>query len=111
MVSTHGDIYSYGVLILEMVTGKRPTDNMFDHGLSLHKYINMSLIGNKTLDVIDAELVKDIESDSTTTDALKGGRVATLISLLKLGIICCKEMPASRMSTKEIIKELHEIKI
>jgi len=28
-VSTKGDMYSYGILVLEMVTGRRPTDAMF----------------------------------------------------------------------------------
>jgi serine/threonine protein kinase len=110
MVSTHGDIYSYGVLILEMVTGKRPTDDMFGHGLSLRKYVEMSLINNRMMDIIDAQLANEIGNGSASTGDPKGGRAETLISLLKLGILCSKEMPANRISTKDIIRELHAIK-
>ncbi|KAA8539595.1 hypothetical protein F0562_026287 [Nyssa sinensis] len=42
-VSTSGDVYSYGILLLEMFTGKRPTDEMFSDGLSLHNYVKMAL--------------------------------------------------------------------
>ncbi|XP_051203002.1 receptor kinase-like protein Xa21 [Lolium perenne] len=110
MVSTHGDIYSYGVLILEMVTGKRPTDDMFGHGLSLRKYVEMSLINNRMMDIIDAQLANEIGNGSASTGDPKGGRAETLISLLKFGILCSKEMPANRISTKDIIRELHAIK-
>ena len=41
-VSTKGDVYSYGILLLEMITGKRPTDSMFDEGLNLHNYANVA---------------------------------------------------------------------
>ncbi|CAL5432216.1 unnamed protein product [Camellia sinensis] len=49
-VSTQGDIYSFGVLPLEMFTGKRPTDNMFIDNINIHIYAKRSLsnqIGTK----------------------------------------------------------------
>ena len=38
-VSMHGDVFSFGILLLEMFTGKRPTDDMFKDNLSLHNYV------------------------------------------------------------------------
>ena len=110
MVSTHGDIYSYGVLSLEMVTGKRPTDNTFEQGLSLRKYVDMAL-NSGVMDIIDLELVTELENGPANVDGPSNRRkLNSLISLLKLGMFCSEEMPSSRMSTKDIIKELHAIK-
>ncbi|KAE8709662.1 hypothetical protein F3Y22_tig00110328pilonHSYRG00105 [Hibiscus syriacus] len=34
-ISTNGDMYSYSIILMELFTGKRPTDNMFTGELSL----------------------------------------------------------------------------
>ncbi|KAF0936071.1 hypothetical protein E2562_038567 [Oryza meyeriana var. granulata] len=39
-ISKKGDVYSYGVLLLEILTGKRPTDENFKDGLSLHELVD-----------------------------------------------------------------------
>ncbi|CAA3012324.1 probable LRR receptor-like serine threonine-kinase At3g47570 [Olea europaea subsp. europaea] len=35
IASTSSDVYSYGVMLLEMYTRKKPTDEMFDKQVSL----------------------------------------------------------------------------
>ena len=41
--SIEADVYSYGILLLEMFLGKRPTDDMFKDGLNLHNFAKMAL--------------------------------------------------------------------
>ena len=42
-VSTYGDVYSYDILLLEMFTGKKSTDNIFQDGFILHDYVEATL--------------------------------------------------------------------
>ncbi|GJM85623.1 hypothetical protein PR202_ga02091 [Eleusine coracana subsp. coracana] len=112
IVSTHGDMYSYGILVLEMLTGRRPTDNAFDSSLGLRNYVEMAL-NNNVMDIIDMKLLTEVENNHHTTMRDPSSittRVDSLISLLKLGLVCSVETPSSRMTTKETIKELHVIK-
>ncbi|XP_048560012.1 receptor kinase-like protein Xa21 isoform X2 [Triticum urartu] len=111
MVSTHGDIYSFGILVLETITAKRPTDSRFGQGLGLCEYVELALHNNSVMGVVDSRLPLDLKSDHQTVDYHSNKRnVDCLVSVLRLGISCSQESPSSRMPTRGIIKELKAIK-
>ena len=66
-VSTYGDIYSYGILLLEMFTGKRPTDNMFKDSLNFHDFVKANL-PKRVVDIVDPLLLWQREDGETRTD-------------------------------------------
>jgi serine/threonine protein kinase len=37
--STCGDVYSFGIVLLEMITGKRPNDSMFEGDLNIANFV------------------------------------------------------------------------
>ncbi|XP_047961816.1 receptor kinase-like protein Xa21 [Salvia hispanica] len=43
-VSTHGDVYSFGMMLLEMFTGKKPTDDMFDGEMRLKEWLKVGFL-------------------------------------------------------------------
>ncbi|KAM4119428.1 hypothetical protein ACJW30_03G058400 [Castanea mollissima] len=55
--STSGDVYSFGILLLEMIIAKKPTDRMFQEGLSLNKFV-FEVHPSKILDITDPRLFK-----------------------------------------------------
>ncbi|XP_028955872.1 probable LRR receptor-like serine/threonine-protein kinase At3g47570 [Malus domestica] len=53
-----GDVYSYGILLLEMFTGKRPTGDMFQGFSNLHNYVKAAL-PELVLDIVDPVLIQE----------------------------------------------------
>ncbi|KAJ9689518.1 hypothetical protein PVL29_014951 [Vitis rotundifolia] len=57
-VSSRGDIYSYGIMLLEMVTRKKPMDEMFSEEMSLRQWVQAT-IPNKIMEVVDENLPRN----------------------------------------------------
>ncbi|GJS58282.1 kinase-like domain-containing protein [Tanacetum coccineum] len=95
-----GDIYSFGILLLEVMTGKKPTDNMFSEGLSLHKFAYMAL-PDHVIDVIDNDA---IVMQSTEANARKVEEC--LAATIKIGVSCSVDSPPQRMKIEIVIHEV-----
>ncbi|KAL5708780.1 non-specific serine/threonine protein kinase [Ranunculus cassubicifolius] len=106
-VSTKGDMYSYGILLLEMFTGRRPTDQMFRNGLNLHEF-SKKVLPHGVMDIVDSTiLLEQIDNEATySVYELK----ECLSSLMKIGVECSLELMVDRMDIKDVLKELHSIK-
>ncbi|XP_057485462.1 probable LRR receptor-like serine/threonine-protein kinase At3g47570 isoform X2 [Actinidia eriantha] len=110
-VSTSGDMYSYGILLLEMFTGKRPTDGMFKDGLNLHKLANMALSEN-VIEIVDQKQLeeeKGTRTNSRTPMTIEKNHEC-LFLILKIGIACSEESPRDRMTIVDASRELFLIK-
>ena len=68
-VSIYGDVYSYGILLLEMFTGKRPTDSIFQFqdSLSLHDFVKVAL-PERIIDIVDPILLWERQEEETRND-------------------------------------------
>lgn len=111
-VSTHGDVYGFGILLLEMFTGKRPTDDMFEEGLSLHQYTKMGL-PDQVAEIIDPTILEEVlEIQADIVKELQPNLRAKFheiqVSILRVGILCSEELPRDRMKIKDAIMELQE---
>ncbi|KAL4353669.1 hypothetical protein GQ457_06G006890 [Hibiscus cannabinus] len=91
-VSTGADVYSFGIVILEMFTRKRPVDNMFSGDMDLQKWVSMHLPGNFR-DIVDHELKKN-EWQPAYDDGI--GR------MLKIGLMCARKSPEVRPNMREV---------
>ncbi|XP_071707216.1 uncharacterized protein [Rutidosis leptorrhynchoides] len=110
-MTSSGDIYSYGILLLEVMTGKKPTDDTFKDGLSLHNFAYMALPDHVN-DIIDGELLNLHHEDYVNARSrLSNAKIIEecIALTVKIGVSCSVDSPSQRMNIKNVVHELQHI--
>ncbi|KAM3394101.1 hypothetical protein P3S68_003103 [Capsicum galapagoense] len=101
LVSTKCDIYSYGVMLLETFTRRKPSE--FEGDRSLKQWASYSL-PDAVMEVGDANLL------TSTGNRLKK-ELDVVASIMKVALDCCNESPTRRTNMKDVVGMLPKIKI
>lgn len=89
-----------------MMTRKRPTDDMFVGGLSLHRWVKNHYHG-RVEKVVDSSLMRDSRNQSP--EVKKMWEVA-IGELIELGILCTQESPSTRPTMLDAADDLDRLK-
>ncbi|KAB2595922.1 LRR receptor-like serine/threonine-protein kinase [Pyrus ussuriensis x Pyrus communis] len=116
-VWTQGDVYSYGILLLEMFTGMRPTSDMFQGTSNLHNFVKAAL-PEQVVEIVDPVLVQEKEEGETSayqcfTKASTKIHIKieeSLISILEIGLACSAELPRERLDVTDVVAEMCRIR-
>ena len=96
-VSSEGDVYSFGIFLLEIITRKRPTSDMFVGDLNLHKWVNLAF-PDRVKEVINNDMLRKIDGDEIgENDAYK-----CILSFLNVGLLCSKDSARERPTMRDV---------
>ncbi|CAM0878867.1 unnamed protein product [Alopecurus aequalis] len=113
--SRKSDVFSFGIMLLEVFTRKRPTDPMFVGESTLRQWVYQAFPA-RLVDVVDEKLVQgeeisyhqiDTDSSASASTTCKGN---ILLSIFELGLVCSSESPEQRLAMNDVAAKLKTIK-
>ncbi|KAF8010635.1 hypothetical protein BT93_J1320 [Corymbia citriodora subsp. variegata] len=111
--SLQGDVYSFGILLLEMFTGIKPTDVMFEDGWTLHEFVKTAE-SKSLLKILDPSLLSMEYPAGIGNDQINDANAVrfeeNVVEIMRIGVLCSMKLPNERMDMTNALSKLVAVK-
>ncbi|XP_021745803.1 probably inactive leucine-rich repeat receptor-like protein kinase At3g28040 [Chenopodium quinoa] len=90
------DVYSFGIMVLEIITGRRPIEYGEDNVVILNDHVRVLLEEGNVLDCVDHSMGEYPDGE--------------VLPVLKVALVCTSQVPSIRPSMSEVVQILQVIK-
>ncbi|XP_024195525.2 LRR receptor-like serine/threonine-protein kinase GSO1 [Rosa chinensis] len=104
IVTRRGDVYSFGIVVMETFTRRKPTDEIFIGEMRLNQWVANFLVADAIVEVVDASLLGSEEDHDFVS------KRECLSSIMRLAVACSAESPEERINMQEAVATLKTIK-
>ncbi|KAK6925815.1 Protein kinase domain [Dillenia turbinata] len=103
--SEETDIYSLGVIFLEMLTGKEPinADAIHDEEIYLPNMLRNAILNHRITDLYHQDILLNQSGDHGLITE------AQILKFFQLAMACCSPSPSLRPNIKQVLRKLEEI--
>lgn len=98
--SKESDVYSYGVVLLELLTRKKVLDPSFTEGHDIVSWVAASWSNTKEITgIIDPGLLNEV---------LSSGIIEQVTDVLLVALRCTEKEASKRLSMRQVVKQLED---